>query len=255
MITVMKQLTFSLIALGMMACSEEIEEVVQYSEPKGALKIEKIYASLDATDPVRFGEYAYDTEGNLVKITYYEYPDMMYYYVQKEYDLQNRLSREVSYVQQNGVMAKGITTVYEYKNDLLVRKSFHDDKEEFFGEHLHEYDLQGNQTKLSVYNSELRLFSYTIYRYQENRLVRQLDYAKDPYEEAIVLAYAYRYDDQGKLQTRFFLADDLTYVRDWVKPGVDEAYSYNQQGRLSKKIRYDPWWGYGVTEVVEYEYF
>lgn len=242
MIAVMKQLAYLLIVLGMTSCAEEGEESPQYSEPKGAIKLEKIYISPDATDPVRFGEYTYDTQGNLVKVAYFEYPDLMYNYVQKEYNVQNRLSREVSYVRQNDAMSRGITTVYEYENDLLVRTSFYDDKEEFFAEHLYEYDAQGNQTKLSVYQPEQGLIGYTILEYRENRLFRQFDYAKDPYEEAIVRAYEYRYDNQDKLQTRFFLADDLTYVKDWVKPGADEEYFYNQPGQLSRKIRYDPWW-------------
>jgi len=246
----MKNLIYLPFLLGMVACSDEGMEVPQYAKPKGAVKVEKFFNSLEAENPVRFNEYKYDAKGNPVRIDYFEYPDFMYSYVQKEYDLQNRVREEAIYVWQIDKMAKGTTSMYEYENDKLVKTSFYNHNETFSGEHTFEYDEQGNQIKISVYQLIGGLIAYYNFEYKDNHLFRELHYEGGD----LIRAYEYQYDKSGRLVKRFFLAD-VADTQDWVQSGVDQEYFYDEQGKLIKMIQYDPWWGYGILEVIAYEYY
>jgi len=236
--------------LGMIACSDKGEIAPQYSEPKGAVKVEKFFNTPEATNPVRFNEYKYDAKGNLVRIDYYEYPDFVYSYVQKEYDLQNKVSEEVIYVWQIDKMAKGTTSMHEYEGDKLIKTSFYDHSGEFSGEHFFEYNEHGNQIKHSVFQLIGGLIAYYNFEYKDNHLCRELHYEGGN----LIRVYEYQYDKSGRLAKRFFLAD-VADTQDWVQSGVDQEYFYDEQGKLIKMIQYDPWWGYGVLEVIAYEYY
>lgn len=152
--------------------------------------------------------YGYDNNGNVISKVYY--------------NTANDVTRK-EYFYYDG--AGGKNTGYEKYNGskLLFREnySFNDNGKIKLiaytgGRTEFTYDTLNNVTERSIYNSAGSLFGKTIYRYENNKLVEELNYGPD---DLINIKINYSFDEKGNLISVIYFDEDY-------KKGKELSYQY-----------------------------
>ncbi len=152
--------------------------------------------------------YGYDNNGNVISKVYY--------------NTANDVTRK-EYFYYDG--AGGKNTGYEKYNGskLLFREnySFNDNGKIKLiaytgGRTEFTYDTLNNVTERSIYNSAGSLFGKTIYRYENNKLVEELNYGPD---DLINIKINYSFDEKGNLVSVIYFDEDY-------KKGKELSYQY-----------------------------
>ncbi len=281
-----------------LTCCEktDINAVLENELTTDSFRLVKIlnYGSTTDSEPSSFVDIEYDGNGNLIRESIYDYPNILFTY--REYDYENNLLKEKRvYDGQVGNLQLGSYRVYEYENSKLA-------KEELFlsngtSKYTKHYEYAGNKiVNTYKFNDESGIYHQYKYKYNKDNLVtleerymydQQRDsYIKYHYDDKLRLTkteyYNYDetinqaeeqkyignsalatevliYDSQGELtQQRELLYDDLgnqTEVKIVDTKGTHSLFKKTYNGNLLiEHIRYAPNFGYAEWTVTRYEY-
>ena len=229
-----------LIILGLSSCEKtDFNAVLENELITDNFRLVKIlnYGSTSDSEPNTFVDIEYDSNGNLIKESLYDYPNTLFTY--REFDYENNLLKEKRvYDGQVGNLQLGTYRIYEYENSKLT-------KEELFlsngtSKYSRHYEYAGdNLVNTFKLNDELGVHHQYKYKYNEDNLVTlqeryMYDQQRDSYTK-------YNYDDKLRLiKTEIFNYDETIiqtqehkYVGNSTLP--TEELIYDSQGELSQQ--------------------
>jgi hypothetical protein len=152
--------------------------------------------------------YGYDNNGNVISKVYYNTANDV---TKKEYFYYDGAGgKNTGYEKYNGskLLFKENYSFNDFGKIKLI--AYTGGRTEF------SYDSLNNVTERAVYNSSGSLFGKTIYRYENNKLVEELNYGSD---ELIFSKVNYGYDEKGNLIS-------VTYYDEDYKKGKELSYQF-----------------------------
>ena len=131
--------------------------------------------------PRYYYSYEYDSDNNMIKLSAYKKDKTLYFYALSEYDGNGNRIKQENY-RYDGLL----TDYYEYEYDgdnNVIRYSYYHNEDGTFNlmsDSIYERNSKGKPTKVSVYNGEGILESYSVYDYDaDDDMIKYTTYDKD----------------------------------------------------------------------------
>ena len=206
------------------------------------------YIDLEDDDNFLVSNISYTRNAKLKNISYTESVNSKkggIIITQYEYDKQGRISKESRPMYENGTpMFEAGTIVglfsysdYIYNNSGQLEKMIYYHSNLYAGflnlqTHIYSYDTNGNKIKEVIEYPQITQdrTDYTIYHYENNRLVREDIYNGGVFNKGLITYIVYEYDNHGKLvKETNYSAEDNT-------PGRIAKHSYENGLNIKTEI-------------------
>lgn len=153
------------------------------------------YGNSTDSEPSRFTEFEYDRDGNLLKKSYFDYPNTLYLFKEFEYK-NNILKKESRYVGEVGNLKLGTYIQFEYDKGKLIKEELHlADGTLKYTTH---YEFSGNRL-VNTYQINDKLGIYHQYKYTYDNLDRLILEENYMYDQQLSQFTKYYYDDNNRL--------------------------------------------------------
>ena len=251
-----KILLLAISLICMFGCTkDEFDEML--SEPENFRLIKVLnYSSSSASEPTTFMDLKYYANGNLQKESIYDYPNTLFTYRVYDYDNNNLLKekkipenfRLIKVLNYSSSSASEPTTFMDlkyYANGNLQKESIYDYPNTLFTYRVYDYDNNNLLKEKKIYDGQvgnLTLGTYTKYEYESGNLIKEELYLANG---TLKRTKFYEYENDNLINT--YKVDDKLGIHHQYKYSyndlnvliLEEVFMYNQEMSSFTKYSYD----------------